>query len=195
MLGPPYDLADSVRRTGVKDYTLAFVSPGRGCAPMWGGRQELSANRVARQVGKLRAAGGEVRVSFGGQSGNELARACRSVDDLVAAYEKVVDAYDLTRVDFDVEGPALTDTRATERRAEALVRLQRERTDLDVTFTLPVMPHGLNRGTHRGAGRTDLGGERHGDGLRHVLRRGHGRVRRQGRRGHAEADQTAPGHP
>jgi hypothetical protein len=160
MLGPPYDLTASASRTGVREYTLAFVSPGRGCTPMWGGRQELPANRVARQVGKLRAAGGEVRVSFGGQSGNELARSCRSVDALVAAYGKVIDAYDLTRVDFDIEGPALTDTRATDRRARALVRLQREHPDLDVSFTLPVMPHGLNRHARAVLSRTSAAGVR-----------------------------------
>ncbi|SCK31663.1 chitinase [Streptomyces sp. WMMB 714] len=145
-LKPSYDLLEGARRTGVKEYNLAFVSPGRGkCVPMWGGRQELRENPVARQAAELRKAGGDVRVSFGGQSGNELARACKSVDDLVAAYSEVVDAYDLTKVDFDIEGPALTDTRANELRARAVARLQKRLPKLDVSFTLPVMPGGLNR--------------------------------------------------
>ncbi|MGW2633873.1 chitinase [Streptomyces chattanoogensis] len=144
-LRPPLDLLKGAEETGVKEYTLAFVSPGGGCVPKWGGRQPLDANPVARQADRLRARGGDVRVSFGGQSGNELARACGSVDALVKAYRTVIDTYGLTKVDFDLEGPALTDTQANELRARALARLQQQRRNLDVSFTLPVLPSGLNR--------------------------------------------------
>lgn len=144
-LRPPLDLLKAAEETGAKEYTLAFVSPGGGCVPKWGGRQPLDANPVARQADRLRAQGGDVRVSFGGQSGNELARACGSVDALVTAYRTVIDAYGLRKVDFDLEGPALTDTRANDLRARALARLQQQRRNLDVSFTLPVLPSGLNR--------------------------------------------------
>ncbi|MEU8780329.1 chitinase [Streptomyces sp. NPDC048637] len=143
-LKPSFDLVKGAEETGVKEYNLAFVSPGGGCAPKWGGRQALGANPVARQAKELRAQGGDVRISFGGQSGNELARVCGSVDKLVNAYSKVIDAYDLTKVDFDIEGPALTDTKANDLRAQAIARLQQRR-KLDVSFTLPVLPSGLNR--------------------------------------------------
>ncbi|MGW7486648.1 chitinase [Streptomyces sp. NPDC054786] len=143
-LRPPYDLLKGAEETGVKDYNLAFVSPGGGCVPKWGGRQALRDNPVARQADALRAKGGDVRISFGGQSGNELARVCGSVDKLVNAYSKVIDAYHLTKVDFDIEGPALTDTKANNLRAQAIARLQ-QRKKLDVSFTLPVLPSGLNR--------------------------------------------------
>ena len=144
-LKPSYDLLRGAQETGVKEYNLAFVSPGGGCTPKWGGRQELGDNPVARQADALRAKGGDVRVSFGGQSGHELARVCGSVDQLVRAYAKVIDAYDLTKVDFDIEGPALTDTKANTLRAQAIARLQKQHPDLDVSFTLPVLPSGLNR--------------------------------------------------
>ncbi|MEX2971857.1 glycosyl hydrolase family 18 protein [Streptomyces sp. C184] len=143
-LRPSYDLLKGARETGVKEYNLAFVSPGDGCVPKWGGRQELADNPVARQADRLRSQGGEVRISFGGQSGNELARVCGSVDKLVDAYRKVIDAYHLTKADFDIEGPALTDTKANDLRARAIARLQQGR-KLDVSFTLPVIPSGLNR--------------------------------------------------
>lgn len=144
-LKPPYDLLKSAEETGVKEYNLAFISPGGGCVPRWGGKQALGANPVARQATALRDKGGDVRVSFGGQSGNELARVCGSVDRLAQAYRKVIDAYHLTKVDFDLEGPALTDRKANELRAQALVRLQQQRRNLDVSFTLPTRPSGLNR--------------------------------------------------
>ncbi|OEU88220.1 chitinase [Streptomyces abyssalis] len=143
-LKPSFDLVRSAERTGVKEYNLAFVSPGGGrCVPQWGGRQKLTGNPVAAQADELRDKGGDVRVSFGGQSGNELARACRSVDALAAAYTEVIDAYDLTKLDFDLEGPALKDKKANELRSQAIVRLQRQRPNLNVSFTLPVMPSGL----------------------------------------------------
>lgn len=144
-LRPPYNLVEGAKKTGVKEYNLAFVSPGGGCEPMWGGRQKLSANPVARQADELRAEGGDIRISFGGQSGNELARECSSVDQLVQAYNEVIDAFALTKVDFDLEGHALTDTKANTLRARAIVRLQQQRADLDVSFTLPTRPAGLNR--------------------------------------------------
>ncbi|MFE1175975.1 chitinase [Streptomyces sp. NPDC058773] len=143
-LSPAFNLIEGAEETGVKEFNLAFVSPGGGCVPKWGGRQALAANPVAQQADELRAEGGDVRVSFGGQSGNELARVCGSVDKLVNAYRKVVDAYHLTKVDFDIEGPALTDTKANRLRAQAIARLQQD-SKLDVSFTLPVLPSGLNR--------------------------------------------------
>lgn len=143
-LKPAYNLLQGAEDTGVKEYNLAFVSPGGGCVPKWGGRQALRDNPVARQADALRAKGGDVRISFGGQSGNELARVCGSVDKLVQAYSEVIDAYGLTKADFDIEGPALTDTKANTLRAQAIARLQ-QRKKLDVSFTLPVLPSGLNR--------------------------------------------------
>lgn len=144
-LQPSYDLLERAEQTGVKEYNLAFVSPGGGkCVPEWGGRQKLTGNPVAAQAKQLRDQGGDVRVSFGGQSGNELARVCGSVDRLAAAYTKVIDAYGLTKLDFDLEGAALADRKANELRSQAIVRLQRQRPNLNVSFTLPVMPSGLN---------------------------------------------------
>jgi len=100
---------------------------------------------VAAQIGALRAKGGDVRVSFGGASGSELATACSSADALAAAYGKVVDAYGLTKVDFDVEGGALPNTAANTRRAQAIAKLQARHPGLDVSYTLPVMPEGLTQ--------------------------------------------------
>ncbi|WP_199828873.1 chitinase, partial [Streptomyces sp. NRRL B-24085] len=144
-LHPAFDLLAAVDATGVKDYNLAFVTDGGGCTPKWGGVSDLASDAVAGQIGALRAKGGDVRVSFGGASGSELATTCSSADALAAAYGKVVDAYDLTKVDFDVEGGALPNTAANTRRAQAIARIQQDHPDLDVSFTLPVMPEGLTQ--------------------------------------------------
>ncbi|MFD9306483.1 cellulose binding domain-containing protein [Streptomyces sp. NPDC060048] len=142
-LYPAYDLADTVAKTGVKEFHLAFITSGGGCAPLWGGVTDLASDKVAAQIGALRAGGGDVRVSFGGAAGHELALNCGSVGELAAAYGKVVDQYRLTKVDFDIEGAALPDTAANARRAQAVAALQKSHPGLDVAFTLPVMPEGL----------------------------------------------------
>ncbi|NLU66478.1 chitinase [Streptomyces sp. HNM0574] len=143
-LQPSYDLVKSAGKTGVKEFHLAFVTAGDGsCVPKWGGTQDLGENAVARQVDALRAKGGDVRISFGGANGSELALACDSVAELTAAYGKVVETFGLKKADFDIEGGALPDTEANTRRAKAVAALQKEHKDLDVSFTLPVMPEGL----------------------------------------------------
>ncbi|MEH0555654.1 glycoside hydrolase family 18 protein [Streptomyces sp. B21-101] len=144
-LYPAFDLLANVDATGVKDYNLAFVTDGGGCTPKWGGVTDLASDAVAAQIGALRAKGGDVRVSFGGAAGSELATTCTSATALAAAYAKAVDAYRLTKVDFDVEGGALPNTAANTRRARAIAQLQREHPGLDVSFTLPVMPEGLTQ--------------------------------------------------
>ncbi|MFJ4717288.1 cellulose binding domain-containing protein [Streptomyces sp. NPDC088785] len=142
-LYPKFDLVSSAKATGVKEYNLAFITSGGTCAPKWGGVTDLGADEVAAQIGALRSAGGDVRVSFGGASGTELAQACSSASELAAAYQKVIDQFKLTKVDFDVEGGALPDAAANTERARAIATLQKDNPDLNVSFTLPVMPEGL----------------------------------------------------
>ncbi|MFF4542837.1 cellulose binding domain-containing protein [Streptomyces sp. NPDC001435] len=144
-LYPAFDLVASANATGVKNYNLAFITDGGGCTPKWGGVTDLASDGVANQIGALRAKGGDVRVSFGGASGSELATTCSSADALAAAYGKAVDAYKLTKVDFDVEGGALPNTAANTLRAKAIAKLQAQHPNLDVSFTLPVMPEGLTQ--------------------------------------------------
>ncbi|MEU9195781.1 cellulose binding domain-containing protein [Streptomyces hundungensis] len=144
-LYPAYDILGTAEKTGVKEFTLAFITSGGGCTPLWGGVTDLANDKVASGIGALRAKGGDARVSFGGASGSELGLVCKSADELAAAYGKVIDAYKLTKVDFDIEGAALPDTAANARRAQAIAKLQASHPGLDVSFTLPVMPEGLTQ--------------------------------------------------
>ncbi|ANP55249.1 hypothetical protein J2Z21_003247 [Streptomyces griseochromogenes] len=144
-LYPAFDLLAAADATGVKNFNLAFITDGGGCTPKWGGVTDLTSDGVAAQIGSLRAKGGDVRVSFGGASGSELATTCSSADALATAYGKAVDAFKLTKVDFDIEGGALPNTAANTRRAQAIAKLQAQHPNLDVSFTLPVMPEGLTQ--------------------------------------------------
>jgi len=124
-------------------YNLAFVtSDASGCTPLWGGTTEAGSDAVVARAEALTDTGADLRVSFGGAAGTEAALACDSAEELADAYAEVLDAVGATKADFDIEGDALTDTASVTRRNEALVLLQEER-DLDVTYTLPAMPTGL----------------------------------------------------
>lgn len=145
-LSPSYDLVKSAQQTGVKEYTLAFVTAADGsCTPKWGGSQDLPANKVAQQIKQLRAKGGDVRISFGGANGSELGLSCGSAGELTKAYSKVIDEFDLKKADFDIEGGALPNSAANTKRAKAIAALQKSHPNLDVSFTLPVMPEGLTQ--------------------------------------------------
>ncbi len=148
-LYPPFDLVGTSRATGVKVFNLAFLVARGGCTPAWGGVTALADDAVASQIGALRSAGGDVRVSFGGAAGSELAQACSSASALASAYRSAITAYGLTKIDFDVEGAAITDAAANARRATAVANLQREAAEagrgLEVSLTLPVLPSGLTQ--------------------------------------------------
>jgi hypothetical protein len=146
-LYPAFDTAAAVRGGGARSYNLAFIDASGGCTPAWGGVSALDGTGVPGQIAQLRAGGGDVRVSFGGANGTELAASCGSAGTLAAAYQKVIDAYGLTKVDFDIEGGATTDTAAITRRNQAIAQLQAtakaKGKALEVSYTLPVLPSGL----------------------------------------------------
>jgi hypothetical protein len=143
-LDPVPDLAAAVS-AGVRVFNLAFVTAGDGCEPAWSGVVPYDDTGIAGRIRDVRDAGGDVRVSFGGASPTELAQRCGDVSHLVTAYRRVIDEYDLTRVDFDVEGPALADAAGVHRRNAAVARLQADR-DLRVSYTLPAHDAGLTDG-------------------------------------------------
>jgi hypothetical protein len=144
-LFPPFSLVSTAQATGVKQFNLAFVVAGGngGCTPEWGGVTAVGADPVASQIGALRAIGGDVRISFGGEAGSELAVTCTSVSQLQAAYQQVISAYDVNKIDFDIEGAAVDNTAANARRDQALVGLEKANPGLQVSLTLPVLPFGL----------------------------------------------------
>jgi len=126
-------------------YNLAFViADGSGCTPKWNDETAVSAAAVKSRIAKLKKDGATVRVSFGGASGKELAATCDSVTALAKAYGKALDAAGSNQADFDIEGDELTDSGSVAMRSAALALLQKERSDLEVVFTLPVMPSGLD---------------------------------------------------
>ena len=93
-------------------------------------------------MNSLKAAGGSAIISFGGESGGELAQTCTSVPALTAAYANVVSTYGVDRLDFDIEGSTLGDTAANNRRNQALAALQAQNPPSRLTTRSPWPPAG-----------------------------------------------------
>ncbi|WP_078860003.1 carbohydrate binding domain-containing protein [Streptomyces rubellomurinus] len=139
---PTPSMPDMAKAGNLKGYTMGFVT-GVGCKASWFNAYDPRTGWAKEQIDALRAAGGDVKLSFGGASGTELAAACGTVDSLFNEYDAVVNAYGLRYVDFDIEGAAIADTAANDRRSAALAKLQQAHPGLKVSFTLPVLPEGL----------------------------------------------------
>lgn len=135
------------------DVVLAFVVASRAgdCTPTWGTYYDLdgagSTLDLDRRIVRLRLRGGDLIVSFGGAANDELARRCDDAG-LHEAYTAVIDRYQLTTIDFDIEGAALADAAANHRRARVVSKLQAEATaegrHLAVWLTLPVAVNGMS---------------------------------------------------
>ncbi|MDQ1646800.1 MAG: hypothetical protein QOJ50_2984 [Cryptosporangiaceae bacterium] len=141
--GQAGSLADISKKTGLKNFALAFVTAA-GCQPHLPDTDAA----VKAQIDGLRAAGGDVIMSFGGASGAELAQACTDPAQLQAAYAGVVKQFGLKAIDMDVEGAAVADAASIARRSKALAAVQKQVPGLKVSLTLPVLPTGLTDGVN-----------------------------------------------
>ncbi len=136
-----------------KQVVLSFVvaSSDGACTPSWGSEYTLDEASASldldRRIARLQEQGGEVAVSFGGQKNQELAVTCTSVTQLAAAYSAVINRYNLSTIDLDIEGAALDNSAANVRRAEALAIVQKQQRaegkSLAIWLTLPVTQTGL----------------------------------------------------
>ncbi|WP_433184119.1 cellulose binding domain-containing protein [Actinoallomurus sp. CA-150999] len=149
----PQPISAIVSGSGVNSLVLAFVlAPnGGGCTPTWDGDATLTVSSdtaVKAQVDAVRAAGGDVAVSFGGYNGLELGAACSDASSLAQAYQQVIDKYALTHVDFDIEGDDLGDASGETRRFQAIKILKQNAAaagrKLEVSLTMPVTTVGLS---------------------------------------------------
>jgi hypothetical protein len=138
------NLVNLANATGHKFYTLAFIINGSGtCNPTWNGSDSITGGNQGKYITALRAIGGDVIVSFGGEGGTEIGRSCTSVSSLQAAYQKVIDQYELTWIDLDIENGAESDTTSVDRRNKAIHNLQAANPNLRVSYTLAVDRTGL----------------------------------------------------
>ena len=149
-----FKLTDCDDACGLKYYTLAFIiarQEGSGKdtkysqVPSWDGRIPVEQNLYQDQIEAIRKRGGDVIISFGGEAGKEMANIIDDPAALEAAYQKVIDRYKFTWLDFDVEGKNLEKGKLdSERRNTALANLQKKNPGLIISYTLPVDPDGIS---------------------------------------------------
>lgn len=142
-LWPTPSLRNIYEESGQKYFTLAFILQGEACTPTWAGLPSLDMDFYQQEIEALRAVGGDVIISFGGANGTELALGCSDENRLLAAYQEVIDRYDVDWVDFDIEGWAVAERTSIDRRSRVIRQLQLNNPDLRVAFCLPVLPQGL----------------------------------------------------
>jgi len=149
---PSYTFESATSEKG-ESVVLSFIvsNPDKPCEPFWGGVYGLDDAETTldldRRIARFVQNGGDLSVSFGGQANSELANECTDSGKLKKAYEAVINRYNLTTVDLDIEGDALNNTEAGLRRAEAIASIQADRKaddkPLNVWLTLPVSTTGL----------------------------------------------------
>ncbi len=153
-LWPVPNLSQIAQSYGTSLLTLGFLQADSNGSPAWAGLSALAidsdfpqAADINASIDAFQAAGGDVMISLGGAAGISLAQAAVAsgigAEELAATYASVVDRYHLSRIDFDIEGAAVADARSIALRSEAIELLQQQRPDLEVWYTLPVLPAGL----------------------------------------------------
>jgi chitinase len=133
--GNPQPPSEVIAATGIRDLTLAFILSHGKCNPEWDGERPLLGGSDQAAIESIRAAGGEVDVSFGGWSGKKLGTSCKSAAALAAAYQKVIDAYSLGAIDIDIEHGEFTNKKTRKRVIEALAIVHGEDPALEISVT------------------------------------------------------------
>lgn len=133
--GEPQAPASVLAGTGLHDLTLAFVLSHGACNPEWDGKRPLIGGGDQRAIEAIRAAGGEVDVSFGGWSGTKLGSSCKTVGALAAAYEKVIADYSLRAIDIDIEHGEIASGTVRKRVVAALASVQTQDPGIEISLT------------------------------------------------------------
>jgi len=140
---PTPDLVQMSKDSGLKYFTLAFITADASKKASWSGTIPLESQHMLAQIRQIRSAGGDVSISFGGANGQEIAQVIDNVDVLVSEYSRVIDLYSLNRIDFDIEGGAVAEVKSVDTRNKAIVKLKKKYPNLMITYCLPVLPSGL----------------------------------------------------
>jgi hypothetical protein len=146
-------LSSLASQSGASYFNLGFLqaeSPG-SCTLTWDGSQSADSQAYRSEIGLLKQRGGNVALTFGGQSagnnGTDIADACGDVNAIAADYEAVISTYHVTRLDMDVELNALNNAAGIARRNKAIAMTEawaaRHGYPLQIQYTLPVQPSGL----------------------------------------------------
>lgn len=150
---PPPNLARYAKASKNPYYTLAFMQSYQGnqCELAWGGtilpNDPTYGEYFAKQLLALRALGGDGIISLGGAAGTDVANECTDATSLASAIEAVIGDYQITHLDWDIEGAEPYDSTSVALRSQALALVQQHYasagTPIVLSYTLPVLPSGM----------------------------------------------------
>ena len=135
-----YPLIDFSTIPHIDGVCLGFVVADASKDPSWGGAYKVASDYMDKRIQGYKK---KLICSFGGAQGKELALVCKNENELFQKYKFVIDKYKFTTIDFDIEGSALNDYRANDRRRKAIRLLKKAYPKLVIHGTLPVSPSGL----------------------------------------------------
>ncbi|HEV2784352.1 MAG TPA: CBM35 domain-containing protein [Actinophytocola sp.] len=156
--GNPQRPTDVMAATGVRWFTLAFILSDGTCNPAWDGSRSLTGGADQASIDAIRAAGGDVIVSFGGWSGRKLGEFCSSASALAGAYQRVINAYRLKAIDIDIENTEFGSATVRQRVIDALKIVKASNPGIVTLVTFGTTPNGpdatgrdlINRGAAAG---------------------------------------------
>ena len=96
-----------------------------------------SDTQMAPIINAVRAAGGDVVVSFGGYGGTKLGETCGSPQATATAEQSIIDKYGIRAFDFDLEEPEYENATAINNELGAAQILQQNNSGLYESITLP----------------------------------------------------------
>jgi hypothetical protein len=143
------------KASGARYLTMAFLQTQTtgSCDILWNGdpTKPVAWSTFGPDIARIRAQGGDVIPSFGGFSADstatEIADSCGDVHKIAAAYQKVITAYNVTRLDMDIEDISLDNLAAIDRRNQAIHLVQdwaaRQHRTVEIVYTLPTASTGL----------------------------------------------------
>ncbi|MET9612605.1 chitinase [Kitasatospora indigofera] len=140
--GSPQSPTAVMAATGVKQFTLAFMLSDGGCNPKWDGSRALTGGSDQSAINSIRAAGGDVVISFGGWSGAKLGEKCTSASALAGAYQKVINAYRLKAIDIDIEDTEVAGATVRQRVIDALKIVKNNNPGIKEYVTFGTTPTG-----------------------------------------------------
>ncbi|MFI3176478.1 MAG: glycosyl hydrolase family 18 protein [Eubacteriales bacterium] len=151
------DLGQVMDDTGIKYFNAGFInavdsSVNEDGVLNWGfggyeilseddGQNDSQYNGIKEAIADVRANGGDVVISIGGLNEGNFFQYTDDLDVLVNTYVEIIDGFNLTRIDLDIEGGA-QGYAMNELNAEAM-KLVQDETGVEVVLTLPVLPTGL----------------------------------------------------
>lgn len=122
----------------VDGLVFGFLTLSPGNKACWAAQDSMPLNWAVPLANELKAANRKVIVAFGGAANPDISTSF-SVQELQDTYQSVIDLYHADGLDFDLEN-GLYDAAKI---CQAVAGIQSNHPQLQISFTLPVMPDGL----------------------------------------------------